>query len=209
MIALGLSSRAVPEALVAVARADHPVARVARGSPRSSSITFGIVVDRQDQPAAAGAAPRVRVRLAVGGAGSGRRGASSARGQRAPRGAAAAVSVKVEPTPERALERDVAAQEAREPAADRQAEAGAAVLPGAAAVDLAELLEHQLALALPGMPMPVSATASATSSPLAPRAHRDRARLGELGGVAEQVDQDLAQLVLIAEQASAGPARSP
>ena len=49
----------------------------------------------------------------------------------------------------RALERQVAAHELRQPAADRQSEPGAAVLAGGGAIRLREGLE-QLALLLPG-----------------------------------------------------------
>ena len=48
--------------------------------------------------------------------------------------------------------------------------------------------------------MPVSATVMAMSWPLLPHLDGDRARLGEFGGVAQEIDQDLAQLVLVAEQ---------
>ena len=80
---------------------------------------------------------------------------------------------------------------------DGQAQPGAAVLARGRAVGLREGLEDQLLL-LGGMPMPVSRTAkcSPTSSAVdvaARRSTHDLAALGELDGVADQVDQDLAQ----------------
>ena len=58
------------------------------------------------------------------------------------------VTVKVEPTPARALDGDVAAHHLAEVAADHQAEAGPAVLPAGRAVSLGERLEQAAELLL-------------------------------------------------------------
>ena len=64
----------------------------------------------------------------------------------------------------RAGHRDVAAEQARQVARDRQAQPGAAVACGGAAVGLAEGLEDERPAGRGGMPMPVSLTAKATPS---------------------------------------------
>ena len=58
---------------------------------------------------------------------------------------------------------DLAAEQARQLAADRKAEAGAAVFPAGAGIRLLECLEDQLLL-LQGMPMPVSDTSNAITA---------------------------------------------
>ena len=53
--------------------------------------------------------------------------------------------------------------------------------------------------------MPVSATVMAMVLAALPHVDGDRARLGKFGGVAQEIDQDLAQLVLVAEQGRQSP----
>ena len=172
-IAAGLISRALrrPSSPPAARRRPGSLPR-ARFS-RRSSIMFGIVVDREDQRLTAVASIAAWSRSPwPAPAGDERRASWPARSAACRRGR---VSVKVEPAPSLLSTRDVAAQQAGEMATDRQAQAGAAVLARAAAVDLAELLEDQLR-ACSGMPMPVSATASASRSPCRRARHRDPAR---------------------------------
>jgi hypothetical protein len=88
-------------------------------------------------------------------------------------------------------------------AADGQAEPGAAVAAAGRAVGLLEGVEDDLLLAF-GMPMPVSMTLMATGV-LASRPGLDAddhpPLVGELGGVGEEVLQDLADLVAVAVDA--------
>ena len=132
-----------PQALGAVGGADHPVARL-REVLLEQQDDVRVVVDRQDQPAAA-RAHLARARLELFGGRSGDR-LLVGRARQGPAISERQAEREAGTRTKRALQRDVAAQEPREPPADRQAEAGAAVLPGAAAVDLAELLEDQLQL---------------------------------------------------------------
>ena len=53
------------------------------------------------------------------------------------------VTVKVEPTPVSALYGNISAQEPGEAAADRQAQARAAILPGTAAIHLTKFLKDE------------------------------------------------------------------
>ena len=94
--------------------------------------------------------------------GAGDGGCDVRRAARRPAVASGSVSVKMLPCAGRALHRDVAAEQTREVARDRQAEAGAAVLAMRAAVGLAERLEDDRPAGAAGMPMPVSRTANAT-----------------------------------------------
>ena len=80
--------------------------------------------------------------------------------------------------------------------ADRQPEAGAAVLPGAAAVDLPELLEHQLLGVLRDADAGVR-DRERDHALLVDGTDRDASGFGELDGIAKQVDQDLAKLLLV------------
>ena len=73
----------------------------------------------------------------------------------------ASVSVNVEPLPTSLCTRDPAAEHLREPAADREAEAGAAVGARRRVVQLAEVLEDA-SWSVGAMPMPVSVTDSVT-----------------------------------------------
>jgi hypothetical protein len=100
----------------------------------------------------------------------------------------------------------LAAEQAGELAADREAEAGAAVLAAGGAVGLLERLEDDLLL-VRGMPMPVSVTEKASTGSAPPRVslsglqpsvagcdiEADAAALGELEGVGEQVLEHLLQ----------------
>ena len=121
----------------------------------------------------------------------------------------------------RALEADLAAEQARELAADREAETGAAVLAAGAAVGLLERLEDELLLLRARCrcrcPRPRTRR---PASPLRARGDRRPARrrqldlhrhatlLGELERVREQVLQDLLQALRIGdERARAGSAR--
>ena len=106
--------------------------------------------------------------------------------------------MNVLPWPGALLHRDVAAEQAREVARDRQAEPGAAVLAVRAAVGLAERFEDHLLLlgrnADAGVahrerdaaPAPLPSTRSVTAP-----------ALGELERVREQVLQDLADALRI------------
>ena len=67
------------------------------------------------------------------------------------------------PSPTRAPDPDLAAEEPGDLAADRQPQAGAAVLPARPRVGLLERLEDDLAACPSGMPMPVSVTENATT----------------------------------------------
>ena len=83
-------------------------------------------------------------------------------------------SVKVLPSPGVLSTRQLAAEQAGDLAADRQAQAGAAVLAAGAALGLLERLEDDAAACPAGMPMPVSATAKAITLAVARRARADR-----------------------------------
>ena len=80
--------------------------------------------------------------------------------------------------------------------ADGEAEAGSTVYPRAAAVDLAELLEDQ---SQRGLGDADAGIRHSELHPLPDGAHveRDRAHFCELGGVAQEVDEDLLELLLI------------
>ena len=95
---------------------------------------------------------------------------------------------------------DVAAHHPAEAPADRQPQPGAAVLARGRRVGLGERLRRAAPAAPRVMPMPVSRHREARSSSLPSGAHRAHASsvtvplLGELAGVAQQVEQRLAHL---------------
>ena len=79
-------------------------------------------------------------------------------------------SVNVEPLPACAVELDRAAEHLREPAANRQAKAGATVAARRRVVELTEIFEHLSPGRPSGMPTPVSRTAMRPASvPLSQR----------------------------------------
>ena len=127
-------------------------------------------------------------------------GASTAAGS-ADAGCSGSTSVNVEPSPGVDCDADLAAEQARDLARDRQAQAGAAVLARRRAVGLLEGLEDQRAACPRGMPTPVSMTANA-EAPVLRRAdaQRHRALVGELERVGEQVAQHLLQALLVGDE---------
>ena len=120
--------------------------------------------------------------------------------------------MNVLPRPGVDVEPDLAAEQPRQLAADRQAEAGAAVLAAGRAVGLLERLEDDLLL-VGGMPMPVSVTANASTSAARFRSslsvlqppcdrldgQRHLAVVRELERVGEQVLDDLLQPLGVGE----------
>ena len=190
-----------PQALGAVGGADHPVARI-RQVLLEQQDDVRVVVDRKYQPAAT-RSHLARDRLELFGG----RGGDRLLLRRARQDAAISDRQAEREAGTRtrlALQRDIAAQEPREPPADRQPEPRAAILPGAAAVHLAEFLEHQLQL-IQGNADAGVRDRDGDVLVAAPHIDGDRARLGEFGGVAQEIDQDLAQLVLVAEQGRQSP----
>ena len=111
----------------------------------------------------------------------------------------------------RALHGDVAAEQAREVARDRQAEPGAAVLAVRAAVGLAERLEDDLAADARRCRCRCRARRRRRCRVAGgEHAQRDLAAFGELERVRQQVLQDLAEALRIGLDASrARPARWP
>src|SRR5262249_21962447 len=94
---------------------------------------------------------------------------------------------------------DVAAQEPDEVATDRQPEARASVLSRATAVDLPEFLENQVDRVRGDTDSGVT-DREHHPSPFCPSAHGDAPGLGELDGVAQQIDQNLFELALVGDQ---------
>ena len=107
------------------------------------------------------------------------------------------VKRKVEPCAERGLHPDAPAVQLHDPPGDRQPEPGAALLPGAGAVGLLELLEDPLLVGLgdPGAGVGHRDDEGAVGDP---RLDRDLAGLGELDRVAHQVQQHLGDPPLVA-----------
>jgi hypothetical protein len=161
---------------------------VARGAqlPLEELVGGALVVDHQHRAAAAAVSSRAGLRLR--------------RGVRRPRAVGREDDGEGRAPAGLALDRDVAAEHAAEVPGDGQTEPGPAVVPGGRRVRLAERLEQPRHLlrrhADPGVgdpelqPVPVPAGEPSGLE-------RDPAPLGELGGVAEQVEQGLADLDLV------------
>ena len=113
---------------------------------------------------------------------------------------------KVEPRAERRLDPDPAAVQLDDPLGDREPEPRAALLAGARAVGLLELLEDPL----PGRPRrsPGRCRPPRRRTRRRPRWRHDPhlAGLGELDGVAHEVQQHLGHPPLVAPARAAGPA---
>ncbi len=108
--------------------------------------------------------------------------------------------VKVEPLPSSLSATDVAAEHPAEVPGDGEPEPGAAIVPGGRGVGLAEGLEERRQSAPASCRCRCRTTSNSTRSPPLGQPscrQRDPALLGELGGVAEQVEQDLAELGLV------------
>ena len=98
---------------------------------------------------------------------------------------------------ERALDADVAAHQPRQAARDGEAEPGAAVARACCGRRPARIPRRSTSSLSAAMPIPVSATATLDRAVRRPRADLDAAARRELRGVAQQVDDDLAQLLLV------------
>ena len=110
------------------------------------------------------------------------------------------------PSPGVLRSREVAAQQPRQVARDRQAEAGAAVLPVRAAVGLPEGLEDDHLLVLGDADAGVAHRECDTpSSSPACDAHRHLAGVGELDRVRQQVRQDLPEALHVGHDGSGVP----
>ena len=116
--------------------------------------------------------------------------------------------VNVDPFTFLAFGGDLPTQHAGEPVADGEAEAGSTVSRVAPPSTWRNSSKISPSAAL-GMPMPVSVTASSTRSPTARTWSVIEPSFCELGGVAQEVDEDLLELLLIgAERRRSGPRRS-
>ncbi len=130
-------------------------------------------------------------------------------GQRRTRGAAAALRRKSSPRPGALSSVDRAAEEAREPAAQRQAEARALDPRLQRAAHLGELLEDALVVLFRDADARVGHRERDGIAVIRERrADPDLAALGELEGVGDQVAQDLRDLAFVGVHARAAPARS-
>ena len=104
------------------------------------------------------------------------------------------VKLKVDPAPTTELDLDVAAHQGDQVAADRQTEAGAAMVAADRAVQLGEALEQPLELVCgdAGARVADGQAQQAVGGVIA-GGDGDAAAGGELDGVAQQVEQHLAQ----------------
>ena len=98
--------------------------------------------------------------------------------------------------PRRARHREVASEQAGETPADREPEAGSTVLARVAAVHLPELLEDQLELVRGDADAGVRHGEGDVVTPTGD-GHGDRPLVRELDGVAQEVEKDLLDLVLV------------
>ena len=144
----GSRARAPGRAGSSAKRGSSSMTRMRR-APRRQAVAVVVECRRRGARGCAGAAGvgagvgRRSCRQRRGAARCGRRGVAAARAGCSTRGK---VSVKVLPSPGALCTRDVAAEQARQVARDRQPEAGAAVLAVRAAVGLAERLEDHVLL---------------------------------------------------------------